>query len=169
MSDRAEQGPLGSAEAYIRRAIDIVTSARTLPLSSDARVNRDELLELLEEAVQRLPEELRAARWMLKERDDFVLRTKREAEEIVEAARLQAARLVDRTEVVRQADVRARQLVDQASDEAQRMRRDTEDFIDQRLASFEVVLDKVMRTVIAGRERLQIAPLPEADEESAET
>ena len=59
----------------LRRAIDIIATARTIPLSSSPMINRDEILELLEEALNRLPDELRQARWMLKERDDFVDKT----------------------------------------------------------------------------------------------
>jgi hypothetical protein len=62
--------------------------------------------------------------------------------------------MVQRTEVVRQAELRARQVVEAAENEARRMRLEVEDFCDQRLASFEIVLDKVIRTVAAGRERL---------------
>jgi cell division septum initiation protein DivIVA len=119
-------------------------------------INRDEIIELLEEAVNRLPDELRQARWMLKERAEFVAKTRREADEILDAARVQAERMVQRTEVVRAAEQRARQVKEAADSDSRRLRHETEDFIDQRLASFEILLDKVTKTVGAGRSRLQI-------------
>jgi cell division septum initiation protein DivIVA len=127
-------------------------------LSSTPRIDRDEIVQLLEEALERLPDDLRRARWMLKERQDFVAKTRREADEILEAARVQAERMVQRTEVVRAAEARARQVMDAADADARRMRHETEDFIDQRLASFEILLDRLARTVAAGRERLNIGP-----------
>jgi cell division septum initiation protein DivIVA len=119
-------------------------------------INRDEIIEILEEAVNRLPDELRQARWMLKERQEFVAKTRREADEILDAARVQAERMVQRTEVVRAAEQRARQTMEAADTDARRLRHETEDFIDQRLGSFEILLDKLTRTVAAGRSRLDI-------------
>jgi hypothetical protein len=149
-----EHHSINDSETLVRRVIDLIATARTIPLSSSPMINRDEVLEMLEEALNRLPDELRQARWMLKERDEFVTKTRREADDILDAARAQAERMVQRTEVVRAAELRARQIVTAAEDTSQAMRRETEDFVDQRLASFEILLDKVMRTVNAGREKL---------------
>ena len=92
----------------------MIATARTIPLSSSPMINRDEMLEMLEEALNRLPDELRQARWMLKERDEFLTKTRREADDILDAARAQAERMVQRTEVVRAAEQRARQIVEAA-------------------------------------------------------
>jgi cell division septum initiation protein DivIVA len=155
------------SETMLRRAIDIIATARTIPLSASPMINRDEIIELLEEAVNRLPDELRQARWMLKERAEFVAKTRREADELLEAARARAEQMVQRTEVVRAAEQRARQVTESAESDARRLRHETEDFIDQRLASFEILLDKVTKTVAAGRSRLQIG-VHRTQERSAE-
>ena len=139
-----------------------------MPLSSSPRIDRDEIIELLEEALHRMPEELRQARWMIKERQAFVDKTRREAEELLEAARVQAERMVQRTEVVRAAEARARQLNEAAETDARRLRHETEDFLDQRLASFEILLDKLNRTVQAGRSRLAIGAAGEQDDAEIE-
>jgi hypothetical protein len=149
-------GHVGDAENWLRRAIDIVAHAPTMPLSSSPRIDRDEVVELLDRALASMPEELRQARWMLKERQEFVNKTRREANEMLEAARVQAERMVQRTEVVRAAEARARQVVDTAENDSRRLRLETEDFLDQRLASFEILLDKLGKTVAAGRHKLSI-------------
>ena len=153
---KTTNGYVGDAEQLLRRAIDVIANAPTMPLSSSPRIDRDEIIELLDEALHRLPEEMRQARWMIKERQEFVSKTRREADELLEAARVQAERMVQRTEVVRAAEARARQLNEAAESDARRLRHETEDFLDQRLASFEILLDKLSRTVSAGRERLNI-------------
>ncbi len=154
--DRIAQGAVGDAETLLRRAPDLVSNAPNVPLSSSPRVDRHELIELLDEALARLPDELRQARWMLKERQEFVNKTRREANEMLEAARVQAERMVQRTEVVRAAEARARQVVETADSDARRLKLETEDFLDQRLASFEILLDKLGKTVAAGRQKLSI-------------
>ncbi len=149
-------GYVGDAETWLRRAIDIVANAPTMPLSSSPRIDRDEVVELLDRALASMPDELRQARWMLKERQEFVNKTRREANEMLEAARVQAERMVQRTEVVRAAESRARQVVETAESDARRLRLETEDFLDQRLASFEILLDRLGKTVAAGRQKLSI-------------
>ena len=139
----APGGYVGDAETLLRRAIDIVATAPTMPLSSSPRIDRDEIIELLEESLHRLPDELRQARWMLKERQEFVAKTRREADELLEAARVRAERMVQRTEVVRAAEQRARQVMETAEADSRRLKHETEDFLDQRLGSFEILLDKL--------------------------
>lgn len=160
---RTTNGYVGDAEALLRRAIDVIASAPNIPLSSSPRIDRDEIIELLEECLHRLPEEMRHARWMIKERQEFVNKTRREADELLEAARVQAERMVQRTEVVRAAEQRARQINEAAEADARRLRHETEDFLDQRLASFEILLDKLSKTVQAGRSRLNIGAHREAE------
>lgn len=152
-----------ASDTLLRRAIDIIATARTIPLSASPMINRDEIIEILEEAVNRLPDELRQARWMLKERAEFVAKTRREADEILATARAQAEQMVQRTEVVRAAEQRARQVREAADSDARRLRHETEDFLDQRLASFEILLDKVTKTVAAGRARLDVGPKQAAE------
>ena len=128
----------------------MIAGARPMPLSASVMINKDEVLEMLDEALERLPDELRAARWLLKERDEFLAKTRRDADDILDAARARAERMVQRTEVVKAAELRARHTIDAADEEARRLRLECEDYCDQKLASFEIVLERTLKTV-AGR------------------
>jgi uncharacterized protein YqgV (UPF0045/DUF77 family) len=141
-------------EELLEEAIEILAEARPLPMSTTIKVNRDELLHLLEQAQERLPEELRAARWLLKERDDFVAKARQEQQDLIDEGRAQVGRMVERQEIVKAAEHRARQIVAEAREEANTLKRQVEDYCDQRLASFEVVLNRTVATVQKGRERL---------------
>lgn len=152
-------------ETLLRRVIEIVGNAKAVPLSASVMITRDEVLELLEDAVERLPQELRSARYMLREREEFLEKTQREADEILDAARSQAERMVQRTEIVREAKGTAQRIVDKARDDARRMRHETEDYCDQKLGAFEIVLDRTIKTVQSGREKLRVTPLPPVDDE----
>ncbi|MCP3913774.1 MAG: ATP synthase F0 subunit B [Actinomycetia bacterium] len=142
-------------EAILARIHELIDQARPMPLSASAMINREEVLGLVNDALGSLPEELRAARWLLKERDEFLGRVRREGDEILGAARTRAEQMVRRGEVVKLAEQRASRIVDEAEATARRMRRETEDFCDQRLASFEIVLERTAATVRGGREKLQ--------------
>jgi cell division septum initiation protein DivIVA len=151
-------------ESLIRRVVEIIDGTRALPLSSSVKLdNKEEVLELLEEASHLLPEETRQARWLLKEREEYLAKMHREGDDIVHAARVQAERMVQRTEIVRDAQQTARRVVEEARDEARRLRLEAEDYCDQKLAAFEVVLDRTLKTVSAGREKLSVTPPPIVD------
>lgn len=143
------------AEQLLRRVAEMINQARPMPLSTSVMVNKEEVLELLNEGIERLPDELRAARWLQKERDEFLAGVRREGDEILEQARARAGAMVQRTEVVKAAEQRARQIVEKAEADARAMRHEVEDFCDQRLASFEIVLERTARTVAEGRAKLQ--------------
>jgi cell division septum initiation protein DivIVA len=141
----------------------IIDAARPVPLSASSMIAKEEVLELIDEALDHLPEELRAARWLLKEREEYLANTRHEAEEIITQARARAERMVQRTEVVKAAEARARHINEEAEANARRMRREAEDFCDQRLASFENVLSKVQKSVAMGRQRLAAPTIEESE------
>jgi hypothetical protein len=135
---------------------EMVETARMMPMSASVLLNRDETLSLLEDALDVLPEELRRARWLLKERDEFLAQGHRDADNLVEAARVQAERMVERTEIVREARRTAQEVVTEAEAVARRLRHEVEDYIDARLAAFEALLGRTMHSVAKGRERLAV-------------
>lgn len=139
----------------LRRVIDIVAGARSLPLSASVSINRDEVLELLEEAQQRLPDELREARWLRKEREEYLEKMRSDGDEILAHARTRVEQMVQRTEIAKAAEHRARRIIETADANARRMRLETEDYCDHRLSKFESVLEEILKNVISGRARLQ--------------
>jgi hypothetical protein len=164
--DRPGQSPYESpqVESVLREIRDLIEQARPMPLSTSVMINQAEVLDLVDEAAERLPEELRAAKWLLKQREEFLGRTRREAEEILDEAREKADDMVRKTEVVKAAEARARSVIDAADAEARRLKLEAEDFCDQRLASFEIVLERTMKVVNAGRAKLQGSQTRESDE-----
>jgi F0F1-type ATP synthase membrane subunit b/b' len=155
-------------ETILRELREIVDAARTMPMSSSVLINREETLALVDEALASLPDELRHARWLLKERDEYLAQARRDAEDIAEAGRVQAERMVERTEVAREARRVAQHVVSTAEADSRRLRHEAEDYIDQKLAAFEVVLERTMTTVQKGREQLQAVVEPLAAEALAE-
>lgn len=160
MSDRPGQSPYEApqVESVLREIRDLIAQARPMPLSTSVMIQQGEVLDLIDEAAERLPEELRTAKWLLKQREEFLARTRREAEEILAEARQRADEMVQRTELVKAAENRARSVIDAADAEARRLKLEAEDFCDQRLASFEIVLERTMKVVNAGRAKLQGTP-----------
>lgn len=164
MSDaESPLAPIADSETLLRRVLELIRQARPMPLSSSVMISREEVEELLDQAVNNLPEELRRARWMLKERDEFLTRTRAEGDEIIHQASARAEQMVQRQEVVRAAESRARRIVAEAEADARKLRHEVEDYCDQRLASFEIAIGRVTTAVAEARARMHLPP-PEPPE-----
>ena len=133
----------------------LIEEAKSVPLSSSAVINRDELLEMLAQMKDEVPDEVRQARWMTRDRDELLSRARKEAERIVAEAREQRDRLLSRTEIVHAAEREAERIVDEAKERGIKLRVEAEDYIDQKLAAFEILLNKTLATVAKGREQLR--------------
>lgn len=160
MEDDFVPAPVG-VEELLLRVRDLIDTARSMPMSASVIVNREELLELLDDALDGLPEELRHARWLLKEREEFLAEANRDAEEIRDRAAATAARMVEEREIVRQSEATAQHIINEAESNARQIQHEAEDYIDQKLASFEVILDRTMQTIQKGRDRLSVQIQPE--------
>jgi cell division septum initiation protein DivIVA len=145
----------------------LVEEAKSVPLSSSAVVNREEILELLAQLKEEVPEEIRQARWMTRDRDELLARARKEAERIVAEAQEQRDRLLSRTEIVHAAHREAERIVDEAKTRGTKVRMQAEDYVDQKLAAFEILLNKTLATVGRGREQLrgdpQTGQVPQVD------
>jgi cell division septum initiation protein DivIVA len=150
-------------DELLQELVTVVERAKSMPLSSSAIIARDEVLGLLEAARAAFPAELQRARRVLQDRDEVRVRAEREAAELLDEARAQSAYMVQRAEVVRQARHQADRIIEDAESEGRKIRHEADDYVDRKLAAFEIVLDRTMRTVQAGRERLTV--LPELDDE----
>ncbi len=146
---------MGALQDKLDELTEAVETARAMPLSSSCVLNRPEVLATLEELRALLPTEIASAQELVDDRASVVESGRREAARILAEAKAERARLVSRTEIVREAGVRAQAVVAAAQVEADAMRHEVEDYIDGKLATFEVVLTKTLGTVERGRERLR--------------
>src|SRR3954447_24068389 len=128
LEDEPEKIP--DTAALLVELREVLDAARSMPLSASVMVNREEFGEILQDAIDGLPEELRRARWLLKERDEVLERAAQEAERIIDVARVRAERMVERTEVVREARRAAEDTIQQGGVLAGQMPRRTADHAD---------------------------------------
>ncbi|MBW3663501.1 MAG: hypothetical protein KY469_10415 [Actinobacteria bacterium] len=142
-------------EAKLHVLERLVADAKTVPLSASIMLNRAEIDGVLAELRATIPEELRQARWVMKERDELIEKALRDAERLVGDAQDERARLIAKTEVVHAANREADRIVEEAREQARQIRLEAEDYVDAKLANFEVVLTKTLSAVERGREKLR--------------
>lgn len=142
-------------ESRLHQLERMVAEAKNVPLSSSIMINRAEIEGVLAELRAVLPEELRHARWVIKEREEVLEKAQRDATTIVADAQDERVRLVSRTDVVNAANREAERIVDEADEHGRQIRLEAEDYVDAKLANFEVVLQKTLTAVERGREKLR--------------
>jgi hypothetical protein len=139
----------------INTALTLVDEARGVPLSASCVVHRGELMEILEGAREAMPVDLNMAEKIIADRDRLIEEGRTSAESMIATAREDVARMVEQTAIVQSARDEAQRILDDARDLAEQERQEVEAYIDGRLATLEVILNKTMEAVSRGRERLE--------------
>jgi hypothetical protein len=163
---RHEQAPPplpGRVLDMIEQLMIDIENARHVPLSNNVMVGQEEMLDTLSRIQQELPEELRAARWMVREREAYIARTNETARGVIAEAKKRSDELVSESYIVQEAVEEANTLVRNAEAEARRIRLESEDFAERHLAEAETVLGELLRYVREARAELHQA-LPPAPE-----
>jgi len=135
-------------------AITMVEEARGVPLSASCVVHRAEMLELLDEAREALPVDFDSARKIIETRDAIIEESRVSAEQMIAIAREDVAEMVEQTSIVKNAREEARKILKDARETAELEKQEVEQYIDGRLATLEVILNKTMDAVSRGRDRL---------------
>jgi len=135
-------------------AISMVEEARGVPLSASCVLHRGEVLEILDGARAALPNDLEAARKIMASRDALIEEGRLSSEALIASAREEVSRMIEQTAIVSAAREEAQHILDDAHMEADAEREEVEKYIDSRLATLEVILNKTSDAVARGRERL---------------
>jgi cell division septum initiation protein DivIVA len=141
--------------ALIDRIEEIVDSSKNVPFTSNKMVDPDGVYEIVDEIRAQFPDELKQARWIVKERQEMLEEAEKEANRVLEEARERAHAIASEQEVVRLAEQQAAELIDSARQAEREIRLGAEDYADEMLANLEVNLGKLLTAVQRGRDRLQ--------------
>ncbi len=133
----------------------LIEEAKAMPLSASCIVNRAQVLDIIDEIRGMLPESMSRANAVLADREAVVSDGKREADRILARAKEDQERMVSEHEVYEAAVDAANQLRFEVDQETSRMRAETDDYIDAKLAMFEITLTKTLGTVERGRDRIR--------------
>ena len=120
-------------------------NAKSVPLTDQVRIEREEIYDLLDQMRATIPEEIKQARWIVKERQEMLAEAKRECDRLIGDAREQAVREASQTEIVKLAERQASDIVEDARRHARETRLEMEDWADGILSTLEVNLDKFLK------------------------
>ncbi len=116
-----------------------------MPLSSSVLVNRDEVLDLIAEMQEALPDEIKQARWIVKDREDLLAKARADARGDRRAGpRREQLKMARQEAVVARAGEEAERVLGEADEQSRSMRREAEEYVDGKLAQFEIALRRVL-------------------------
>src|ERR1700716_2876321 len=138
---------------------DTIHNAKPVPLTDQVRVDKEEVYDILDQMRATIPEEIKQARWIVKERQEMLAEAKREAERIVKEARERQEQLISQEEIYKQAERAAEDIIEDARAREREIRLGAEDYADEILNTLEITLQKS----IGGVQRAR-APLAGKDE-----
>lgn len=150
------QAAVSSLDDILDEIAALVTTARSMPMSSSAIVHRAEVLELVERARRAMPGEVRAAEGVLSGADEVIAQARTQAAALIDQARGRADQLVTKEQVIAEAQARAATIVTEAEAKAKELMRGADDYCDRKLAQFEIDLGQLLAQVQAGRARLAV-------------
>src|SRR4051812_37384241 len=143
---------------FIDKLDDLVHNAKAVPLTDQVRIDREEIYDILDQMRATIPEEIKQARWIVKERQEMLAEAKRETDRLLGEAREQAVREASQTEIVKIAERQAQDIVDDARRQARETRLEMEDWADSILSTLEVNLEKFLTAGERGRGGLDERP-----------
>ena len=141
--------------ALVDRIEESMDAGRSVPLARGRLIDTDKVYEIIDEVRANFPDELKQARWIVKERQEMLEEAEKEANRILEEARDRADAMASDQEIVRRANEQAASIMDDARQQEREIRLGAEDYADEMLANLEVNLGKLLTAVQRGRDRLQ--------------
>ena len=139
----------------IDRLDDLVHNAKAVPLTDQVRLDREEIYEILDQMRATIPEEIKQARWIVKERQAMLDEARSESDRIIRSAQDEAEKITSEEEVLKRAEKRSAEIMEDARRREREIRLGAEDYADEVLANLEDNLGKLLEAVQRGRTKLQ--------------
>ncbi|MBR5126295.1 MAG: hypothetical protein IKU68_06130 [Oscillospiraceae bacterium] len=158
-------------EDIIGALYDLVQDARSMPLAADkCIIERDRVLDMLDEIIAELPGELKQSRTIVESRNELISQARREAEAIVRQAQEQAKQLVTKEAIYAEAKRRSEEMVGQTQAKIAQLRKAGNEYMDDALRSTEETMVKALeevrqtrmkfRTITENQEKRKEQPKP---------
>ncbi len=150
----------------VDRLEELFNESRPIPFTHSVIVDEDRMLDLIDQMRVAIPDEVKKAQQILAQRDRILAQAQEEANRTLALAREKGEALVEKDSLVEAARVRAREIEQQAEYEAERTRRDADDYVIQTLSNLVVQLEKSLNEAQNGILALQQISAVDSVEES---
>ncbi|MBQ8835220.1 MAG: hypothetical protein IJ001_09925 [Oscillospiraceae bacterium] len=154
-------------EDIIGALYDLVQDARSMPLAADKCIlERDRVLDMLDEIIAQLPGELKQSRTIVESRNELISQARREAETILRQAQEQAKQMVTKEAIYQEAKRRSEELVGQTQERINQLRKVGNEYMDDALRRTEETIAQALNDV--KDTRMKFRTVTEAQEQRKE-
>ena len=149
-------------EETITTLYEMVQDAWSLPLGAEkCVVERDKVLDLLDEISNQLPGELKQAKTIVESRNEVITNAKREAENILKQAEQRAKQMISREEVTKQAEQQAAEMIKAAQQKIKELRQVTNDYVDDAMKRTEDAIAQALSEIRESRGKFRALVNPQ--------
>lgn len=134
---------------------DIIESSKSVPLVGKAMIDKDELLDIIQELRLKLPDDLKQAKWIKGERQRILLDAQKEATTIIKSAEDKIISMINENEITKKANEAAEEIIKNANNRAKEIRNATKQYIDDALSDSEMILERTLSTLRDNRLAMQ--------------
>jgi len=124
---------------------EVIDKGTTVPFTGRCMLDKEELLEIIQEIRLKLPTDLEQAKWIKADRENIIADAEKEAEEIIKVANDKLIAMIDENEITKKAMAAAAEIMDKANAEAQATKKSTYQYADYLLENVENVVSKTIR------------------------
>ena len=142
------------AMRYIEDLKDLLEVSSTIPLTGKVMVDKEEVNELLNQIESQFPQDLAEAQSIRDRKDEIVNEANMQAKQIIQAAHVEAQKLVNEDEITLAAQEQAREIMNRAEIESDQIRISARDYVDNMLENTQVHLSDMIKTINENRKEL---------------
>jgi cell division septum initiation protein DivIVA len=139
----------------LERIEDIIEDASKFPLSNKVMVDKEEILEIINEVRLKMPDEINRASWVAKERQRILAEAQSESDDLINKVKAQQQVLVEENEITRQAKQYAEQIIEQAEEKAKEMKVSAYNYSDEILSRLQGKINEIDKIIDENREILR--------------
>ena len=139
----------------VDRLEELFNESRSVPFTHSVIVDEDRMLDIIDQMRVSIPEEIKKAQQLLAQRDRILAQAQEEANRTLQLAREKSDQLVERDGIVQAAHARSEQIIAQGRSEAEKQKRDADEYVLETLQNLEVEMERVLTQVRNGVHALQ--------------
>lgn len=161
----------------INQLEDLIDNSVSIPLMGKSLIDKDELLDAIQELRLKLPDDLKQAKWIKDERQRILLEAQKEASSIIKTAEDKIVAMINENEITKRATEQATEIINNANRRSKEIKMGTRQYVDEKLADVEKVLDRTISSLRDNRNIMQqkdmkkqmkfdgISPIDDIDDE----
>lgn len=122
---------------------DAIDNASTVPLTGKSIIDKEAILDIIQEIRLQLPEDLKQAKWVKEERQRILFEAQKEADAIIKGAEERIVTMVNEHEITKQAKLNAQNIIDAANDTSDEIKTGTRKYVDGILEDIQKLVSSI--------------------------